>query len=142
MAAALLQWPIVPTALAGALPGDRPSSHQETRLELPAVTAQPDLGPDVRQYFNDPAADPELAPQVLVKLLQKRIKYVFVIFNENHSFDNEYGTFPGVNGLYSDGLKPRPPTKPRFHPDLHRRHTVNRHGAAVPDRARAELEHR
>ena len=25
----------------------------------------------------------------------EKIKYVFVIFNENHSFDNEYGTFPG-----------------------------------------------
>jgi phospholipase C len=32
-----------------------------------------------------------------------------VIFNENHSFDNEFGTFPGANGLYSDGEKPRSP---------------------------------
>ncbi len=48
-----------------------------------------------------------LSPQTLVKLQRERIKYVFVIFNENHSFDNEYGTFPGVNGLYSNGLKPR-----------------------------------
>ena len=37
------------------------------------------------------------------------MKYVFVIFNENHSFDNEFGTFPGVNGIYSDGLNPRSP---------------------------------
>ena len=44
---------------------------------------------------------------MLVTLLRQRIKYVFVIFNENHSFDNEFGTFPGVNGIYSDGLKPR-----------------------------------
>ena len=36
-----------------------------------------------------------------------KIKYVFVIFNENSSFDHEYGTFPGVNGLYSDGKNPR-----------------------------------
>ena len=33
----------------------------------------------------------------------------FVIFNENRSFDHEYGTFPGVNGLYSDGKNPRAP---------------------------------
>ena len=46
---------------------------------------------------------------MLVKLLRQRIKYVFVIFNENHSFDNEFGTFPGVNGIYSDGMKPRSP---------------------------------
>jgi phospholipase C len=32
---------------------------------------------------------------------------VFVIFNENRSFDHEYGTLPGVNGLYSDGKNPR-----------------------------------
>ena len=34
---------------------------------------------------------------------------MFVIFNENHSFDNEFGTFPGVDGLYSDGRRLRPP---------------------------------
>ena len=39
--------------------------------------------------------------------LREKIKYVFVIFNENRSFDHEYGSFPGANGLYSDGLKPR-----------------------------------
>jgi phospholipase C len=72
-----------------------------------AVTAQPDVGPDVARYFNDPDKDPELPREAIVKMLQQRIKYVFVIFNENHSFDNEYGTFPGANGLYSDGLKPR-----------------------------------
>ena len=32
---------------------------------------------------------------------------MFVIFNENNSFDHEYGTFPGVNGLFSDGQNPR-----------------------------------
>jgi phospholipase C len=39
----------------------------------------------------------------MTDLLRRKIKYVFVIFNENHSFDNEFGTFPGVNGIYSDG---------------------------------------
>jgi phospholipase C len=73
----------------------------------PAVTAQPDVGPDVARYFNDPDQDPELSQEAIIKMLRQRIKYVFVIFNENHSFDNEYGTFPGVNGLYSDGLRPR-----------------------------------
>ena len=33
---------------------------------------------------------------------------MFVIFNENNSFDHEYGTFPGVDGIYSDGRGPRP----------------------------------
>jgi len=43
----------------------------------------------------------------LIENLRKRVKYVFVIFNENHSFDNEYGTFPGANGIYSNGKNPR-----------------------------------
>jgi phospholipase C len=74
----------------------------------PAVTAQPGVGPEVEPYFIHPAEEPQLPQEVIEHLLQQRIKYVFVIFNENHSFDNEYGTFPGVNGLYSDGLRPRP----------------------------------
>ena len=75
----------------------------------PMVTAQPviNVGPDIRRYFNDPVREHGRDRDALVKLLREKIKYVFVIFNENHSFDNEFGTFPGVNGLYSDGLKPR-----------------------------------
>jgi phospholipase C len=104
-AASLLQSLIVPAAFAGMGPATKPWHHHYQKH--PAVTAQPDAGPDVRPYFNDPSREPELPRAELVKLLRKRIKYVFVIFNENHSFDNEFGTFPGVNGLYSDGQKPR-----------------------------------
>jgi phospholipase C len=75
----------------------------------PIVTAQPlsDAGSDIQQYFSDPATEPPISRETLVQLLRAQVKYVFVIFNENHSFDNEYGTFPGVNGLYSDGQNPR-----------------------------------
>lgn len=73
------------------------------------VTLQPaSQGPDTSAFVNDPAKDPVVPTAVLQKLLQQKIKYVFVIFNENRSFDSEYGTFPGVNGLYSDGQNPRP----------------------------------
>jgi len=34
-------------------------------------------------------------------LLQKKIKYVFVLFQENRSFDFYFGTYPGANGLFS-----------------------------------------
>jgi len=95
------------TVCAGTLPGEKPSSRNDERRKQPVVTAQPDIRQELARYFNDPAKDPKLPPDALVKLLQQRIKYVFVIFNENHSFDNEFGTFPGVNGLYSDVLKPR-----------------------------------
>jgi Phosphoesterase family len=75
-----------------------------------AVTAQPYPGADVAPYFIDPATDPNPTNSNnsdLIQLLRDKVKYIFVIFNENHSFDNEYGTFPGVNGIYSDGQHPR-----------------------------------
>ena len=31
----------------------------------------------------------------------RQIKYVFVIYQENRSFDSYFGTFPGADGLYS-----------------------------------------
>ncbi len=34
-------------------------------------------------------------------LLQRNIKYVFVLFQENRSFDFYFGTYPGANGLFS-----------------------------------------
>ena len=71
------------------------------------VTAQPNVSGEESTYFIDPATEPTMPQSELVSLLRQKIKYVFVIFNENHSFDNEYGTFPGVNGIYSDGQNPR-----------------------------------
>ena len=43
----------------------------------------------------------DLTLQQKIALLQSRVKYVFVIFHENESFDHFFGTFPGANGLYS-----------------------------------------
>lgn len=102
MAASLLQNCVIPVAFAGSSTTDESSRHNGT-----TVTTQPNAQPEVARYLNDPAKEPKLPPKVLAQLLRDRIKYVFVIFNENHSFDNEYGTLPGVNGLYSDGQKPR-----------------------------------
>ncbi len=73
----------------------------------PKVTAQPDPTPAVAPYVAGLAADPVLTNDQMAALIRNKVKYVFVIFNENHSFDNEYGTFPGVDGLYSDGQRPR-----------------------------------
>ncbi len=36
-----------------------------------------------------------------VALLRQKVKYVFVIYGENESFDHYFGTFPGANGLLS-----------------------------------------
>ena len=34
-------------------------------------------------------------------LLRRDIKYVFILYQENRSFDSYFGTFPGAEGLYS-----------------------------------------
>ncbi len=73
------------------------------------VTGQPDPTGEVAQYYADPAADPKLSDAELIALLRQRVKYVFVLFQENRSFDHYFGSFRGANGLFSDGTKPRVP---------------------------------
>lgn len=76
----------------------------------PLVFNQPFPGPDHAPFFideRDPRWRGHQRDEDIMELLREKVKFVFVIFNENHSFDNEFGTFPGVNGLYSDGKHPR-----------------------------------
>jgi phospholipase C len=42
-----------------------------------------------------------LTPAAKLAALQANVKYVFVVFQENRSFDHYYGTYPGANGLYA-----------------------------------------
>jgi hypothetical protein len=49
------------------------------------VTAQPDPTPAVAPYVIDPTKDAPLADSEMAALVRTKIKYVFVIFNENHS---------------------------------------------------------
>jgi phospholipase C len=37
----------------------------------------------------------------LLAELKSKVKYVFVFYQENRSFDSMFGTFPGANGIYS-----------------------------------------
>jgi len=40
-------------------------------------------------------------PPSLQTSIRERVRYVFVIYQENRSFDHYFGTFPGANGIYS-----------------------------------------
>jgi phospholipase C len=51
---------------------------------------------DRRDDFSD-----RLSLRERVELLRRKVKYVFVIFHENESFDHYFGTFPGATGLFS-----------------------------------------
>jgi phospholipase C len=65
------------------------------------ITIGPASSDMVKQYTRDPAQEPTLSHAEKLRLLQKNIKYVFVLFQENRSFDFHFGTFPGANGLFS-----------------------------------------
>jgi len=81
------------------------------------VTLQPFPTPDVVAFGqNNPTQDPVLSEIEMIKLLQQKIKYVFVIFQENRSFDHYFGTLPGANGLYADftGTARSPASTPGF----------------------------
>jgi phospholipase C len=43
---------------------------------------------------------PAQQPQSLQALVRSNVRYVFVIYQENRSFDHYFGTFPGANGIY------------------------------------------
>ncbi len=73
----------------------------------PLVTAQPAPGPAVAPYVTDLSAETAVSRDEKIRLLHEKVKYVFVVFNENRSFDHMFGSFPGANGLYADARGPR-----------------------------------
>lgn len=82
---------------------------------LPAM-AQPVLTPALTPHSagaavaTDPAAETPLAQDAKLALLRKHIRYVFILFQENRSFDHYFGTYPGADGLLAS--YPGAPTPP------------------------------
>jgi phospholipase C len=67
----------------------------------PEVVIGPRSSDIVELYKSNLGSEPKLSHEQKLKLLQKKIKYVFVLFQENRSFDFHLGTFPGADGLFS-----------------------------------------
>jgi phospholipase C len=55
-----------------------------------------------------------LSHALKLALLRAKIKYVFVLFQENRSFDHYFGTYPGANGLFNHGPHPTNAQVPGF----------------------------
>jgi len=55
----------------------------------------------VARYTSNLEKQPMLSNAQKLALLRQNIKYVFVLFQENRSFDFYFGTYPGANGLFS-----------------------------------------
>ncbi len=72
------------------------------------VTIAPPSSSVVQSYVIKPVQEAKLTQAQKLALLQKNIKYVFVLFQENRSFDFYFGTYPGANGLYSQPASETP----------------------------------
>jgi phospholipase C len=73
----------------------------QRKAALPDVTIAPKSSATVSAHIIDPAKEPALSRQEKLRLIQSRIKYVFVLFQENRSFDFYFGSYPGADGLYA-----------------------------------------
>ena len=93
MTAALLLQPLAATA-------------EEAKAVSAAVPAKvveiaPKSSDEVARKIVRVEDEPALNDAEKLALLQKNIKYVFVLFQENRSFDFYFGTYPGANGLFT-----------------------------------------
>ncbi len=50
--------------------------------------------------------EPSMTVPQKIALLRQKVKHVFILFQENRSFDQHFGTFPGVDGLVPGGSQP------------------------------------
>ncbi len=77
-------------------------------------SAQAQHSTRVRRYQVRAAHEPRLTDAQLISRIREKIRYVFVIYQENRSFDSYFGTFPGAEGLFSH----KPAETPGFYQDL------------------------
>jgi len=73
----------------------------QQKAGLPEVTLAPRSGAIVSAQVIDPVKEPAISQKEKLRLIRNRIKYVFVLFQENRSFDFYFGTYPGADGLYA-----------------------------------------
>jgi phospholipase C len=67
----------------------------------PTLTLATSTGTAGAAQSSSPAAQASLSVQQKIALLRQKVKYVFVLFQENRSFDHYFGTYPGANGLFA-----------------------------------------
>jgi phospholipase C len=80
----------------------------QKKAALPDVTIAPKSSAAVSAHIIDPASEPAISQQEKLRLIRSRIKYVFVLFQENRSFDFYFGSYPGADGLYAGPSGRRP----------------------------------
>ena len=59
------------------------------------VTIAPQSSAVVSANVIDPTDEPPIPHEEKLRLIRNRVKYVFVLFQENRSFDFYFGSYPG-----------------------------------------------
>ena len=86
-------------------------SAMSAQGEAGNVTIAPPSSRVVQAQVIDPKLEPAISPDAKLRLLRSRIKYVFVLFQENRSFDFYFAGYPGADGLYAGPEGPRSPAQ-------------------------------
>ncbi len=97
---------MIPAALGFAQTAAGANAQTSPQTTTPPVstallTLAPKSGAAVQAKMVRVESEASLTSEQKLELLQKHIKYVFVLFQENRSFDFYFGTYPGAHGLYS-----------------------------------------
>jgi phospholipase C len=82
--------------------------NDEVTDQKQLVGIAPRSSDEVAQYTHRVEDFPYLSHAQKLELLRKHIKYVFVLFQENRSFDFYFGTYPGARGLFSQPASETP----------------------------------
>ncbi len=85
------------------------SAQEIAAGKAPDVTIAPNSSAAVRAEVIDPANEPAISQREKLQLMRDHIKYVFVLFQENRSFDFYFGSYPGADGLYAGPNGPYAP---------------------------------
>ena len=81
-------------------------STAQQKAPLPDVTIAPKSSAAVSAHIIDLAKEPKITQAEKQRLIRDKIKYVFVLFQENRSFDFYFGSYPGADGLYAGPAGP------------------------------------
>ena len=92
-------------------PRKTPAVYEEP---YPSITIAPPSSDVVMKQVIDPSSEPALPQEAKLKLIREHVKYVFVLFQENRSFDFYFGSYPGADGIYADWAGPRTRPVPGF----------------------------
>jgi phospholipase C len=76
-------------------------AQRKSAAALPDVTIAPRSNAAVQAQVVEQEKEPAISQEEKLQLIRSRIKYVFVLFQENRSFDFYFGSYPGADGLYA-----------------------------------------